>query len=774
MKIITGKIALITAPLLLLAGCLGESVGEFPKQEQLCDFNSAREAVRAASAAHFPQPQVSEMLVNGSPVWSQANPGSNVTLRPRDQITLRGTGFGLGPDVDFSKIMIGNSRVLETDLRMFEQRLDLTKQVNFELPQTHSSWDKDIISWQDDEIVFYVPEHASGGPLQVQIQKRVGWLESMIRPGEPHNVIDAQTARITDPNFVHQCDVVSLLGEETKAITPIPVTVDNPAIDSLVRYGREIFWSYDFNVGLAHAVRKLEWDKIFQYKTRDPITREMADPLKLFGAYPMNRNQVPDEAWQDVYFSPYPQPNPIPGLLTVEKQLTEGNTRDSGWVGYRYAESSHPYVGKGERIGFNCASCHGYQITYEAAPGQTVTRVFPGLPNPNWSMKWTVLGDKLGTTTTNFDGINAEEPGPSWAAGDAKIDKTMLLYHMPAGTGEHNIVRLANEGSKTDNDYQFSPIVIPNVTNYMAIRRSLSHTESYVGFEGSYIHSQEPDGATGSMSKEGLQALTAYMTTLDEHDADLINTGMYRWLKHNGRLSAQTGNASLSEGEFVSRGWQDFPGLQSAVAAGQQAYQRDCASCHNDHLGANTNERMFRLDEVGRFFAPTIYQKDQQSIRASFLRNMYWVQSRGLLSDGHVRNLEDLVNPQRCNEGSPLYRQYYTLHAPVRPSLGSADQPVNWPDLNRKGDVFRVPKSKTKLFDPVPAQRNRFIERHRYFTTVWWDKDHYYWDYQKMRAQYGPEEMGTPSAVNLPATPHPWCAASSSDVMNMVQYVLTL
>lgn len=268
-----------------------------------CDFDSAREAVRAASAAHFPQPVVSEMLVNGNPVWSQANPTASVELRPRDQITLRGSGFGLGPDVDFSKIMIGNSRVLETDLRMFEQRLDLTKQVNFELPQTHSNWDKDIISWQDDEITFYVPEHAS---------------------------------------------------------------------------------------------------------------------------------------------------------------------------------------------------------------------------------------------------------------------------------------------------------------------------------------------------------------------------------------------------------------------------------------------------------------------------------------DGHVRNLEDLVNPQRCTEGSPLYRQYYTLHAPARPPLGSADQPVNWPDLNRKGDVFRVPKSKTKFFDPVPAQRNRFIERHRYFTTVSWDKNHYYWDYQKMRSQYGPAEMGTPSAINLPATPHPWCAASSSDVSNIVQYVLTL
>ena len=64
------------------------------------------------------------------------------------------------------------------------------------------------------------------------------------------------------------------------------------------------------------------------------------------------------------------------------------------------------------------------------------------------------------------------------------------------------MVRMVGEGSHTDNDYQFSPIAIPNVTNYMAIRRSLSHTESYVGFEGSYIHSEEPDGA-GNMRVAG-------------------------------------------------------------------------------------------------------------------------------------------------------------------------------------------------------------------------------------------------------------------------------
>jgi len=149
-------------------------------------------------------------------------------------------------------------------------------------------------------------------------------------------------------------------------------------------------------------------------------------------------------------------------------------------------------------------------------------------------MKWTVLQ----TLTNTFDGIYTSEEGPSWNSGKKDIAKDMLLYHMPAGAGEHNMVRVVGEGSHTDNDYQFSPIAIPNVTNYMAIRRSLSHTESYVGFEGSYIHSEEPDGAQGAMSKEWLEALTAYMTTLDQDDDDLRNVGLYRWLKYSNKLSA--------------------------------------------------------------------------------------------------------------------------------------------------------------------------------------------------------------------------------------------
>ena len=34
-----------------LSGCLGDSVGEFPRQETICDFDSAREAAEDAAEA---------------------------------------------------------------------------------------------------------------------------------------------------------------------------------------------------------------------------------------------------------------------------------------------------------------------------------------------------------------------------------------------------------------------------------------------------------------------------------------------------------------------------------------------------------------------------------------------------------------------------------------------------------------------------------------------------------------------------------------------------
>lgn len=765
----TRRLALTAGLLVPLAV---QAAPTFPDQEKVCSFDATREAVRSLSSLVFPDPVVTSMLVNGSQVWT-AGSSAVPTLHPGDVVTLKGYGLGNGTDTDFSKIMVGNSRVLETDLKMFNQQLDLLSEVNYETIFTHDTWDKDVLSWTDSQVQFRVPVHASSGPIRLQVQKRNGYLLSLLRPGQPHNVIDAQTMRVTNDFFPHDCDVVSRLSADTKAITPIAVNVANSNFNSLVTQGRRIFWSYDFNLGLAHKYRDLDWTKIMTYKTTDPITREVADPAKLFGAYRTVAGEVPSEAIDDVYFNPYPQKNPTPGFLLITAQKTKGNTKNSGWVGYRYAESSHPLLGNGSWIGFNCASCHSYRVSYEKAPGQPVTKVIPGLPNPAWTMKWSILGDKSGATTATMKTIDTSEPGPKWAPGTANVDKTTLIYYMPGGAGEHTLIRNNGEGSLTDNDYQFSPIAIPNVTDYMPIRRSLSHTESYVGFEGSYIHSEEPDGAMGSMDTASLKALTAYMTTLNANDRDLVNAGLYRWLKSRGKLAVQTGSATLSEGEFVQAGWQHYPGVVAAVNQGKTAFDRDCGSCHNDKLGANSNERMFRLDQVGRFFEPTIYQKDMQSIRATFLHDMYWVESRGLLSDGHVRNLEDLVNPDRCTEGTALYNQYYTLHPPVRPALGTPDQPAVWPDLNRKGDVFRVYRNREYSSDDPSTRRNRFIERHKYFVKVDWDPDNYYWDYQKMRREYGPDEMGTSAPIGLPAAPHPWCSASAGDIDSTVQYVLT-
>ncbi|MCA9574678.1 MAG: hypothetical protein KC668_04550 [Myxococcales bacterium] len=739
-------------------------------QDRYCSVDTARELARAASAAAPATPVITRVRVNGTSRWTSGST-SPVVLAPGDRVVLEGTGFGAGPDVDFAKIMVGNSRVLETDLSMYEQRLNILDgpsapaQVNYELPETHSTWDRDVVSWTPTRVTFEVPVHVgAGGPIVLQVQKRIGTMESLTLPGTPHSVVDAQTLRITDREFDFACDVVSELGP-VRTSNAIPTTINNPMFSDLVARGEEIFWSYDYNIGLAHAFRDLDWTRILDGTATDPVRGGPADPRVLFGAIPTVRGEVPDAAMDDVYFDPYPMANPIPGFLAVlGRQKLEGNTRDTGFVGYRYAESQHPFNGNGEWIGFNCASCHGYRVSYQRGNDQ-ITRVIPGLPNPNWSMKWTVLGE--------FEGVVGNEPGPHWAPGDGDIDKTSIAYHMPYGAGEHDMVRGSDEGSSTDNDYMFSPIAIPNVTNYMPIRRSLSHTESYVGFEGSYIHSEEPDGAMGSMDAVSLQALTAYMTTLREHDDDLRNVGLSRWLAHEGERDALVG-AGVSEGQFVQRGWQDFPALSNRVAAGRATFETRCASCHSDGMGVNSNERMIRLDEVGRFFTPTIYQRHTQSIRATFLRDLYWVQHRGLLTDGHVRNLPELVHPDRCTSGTPLYDRYYTLHAPTpnMPNAGPDFPPDDRPGANPRGDVFRIPR-----YDGTTAEgraRNLFVERHRYFTTVPWDPAHYYWDYQAMRRDYGPNELGTNQPIGMPDAPHPWCAGSGAEVDDLVLYLLTL
>jgi hypothetical protein len=273
----------------------------------------------------------------------------------------------------------------------------------------------------------------------------------------------------------------------------------------------------------------------------------------------------------------------------------------------------------------------------------------------------------------------------------------------------------------------------------------------------------------GSMISPALQAFTAYMSTLNQHDDDLRRVGLYRWLDYEGRLECEVGDG-ISEGAFTQSGWEGYPELMEHIESGRAIFEARCASCHEDQLGAFSNERMIRLDQVGRFFTPTIFQKMVQSTRATYLRDLYWVQHRGLLTDGHVRNLRDLVHPDRCTTGTDLYNAYYTLHEPQDPGPAGPDFPTMYPATYRRGDVFRVPRDS----DNPDSPSNLFIERHKYFVTVPWDDDHYYWDYQKMRAEYGPHVMGTPEPITMPAAPHPWCGCSVQEVGDLIVDVVRL
>jgi hypothetical protein len=413
--------------------------------------------------------------------------------------------------------------VLESDLFMYESHFDPETIAAYETSKLHSQWPKDVLSWTDTRVEFRVPSHAARGPLTIQVQKRTGSAESLSAPGQPHVVLDPQQLRIEDPDFTYRCDVVSQLSRP-RVSNAIELQIDNPGLEALVSHGRRIFWSYDYNIGVVQSTVGFDWKAMLEGKKTDPVTSQPADSKLLFGAYPAVAGEVPAEAIEDVLFDPYPVRSPWPGYLLLGPQRTGGMTRNSGFVGYRYAESNQPVAGAGEWIGFNCAACHTQRITWERAPGQTITKMVPGLPNPRWSMKFTLLIEPV--PLLNVSPFALDEEGPLWAPGVASVDKTNAIYAVPHGTGEHTLGRPTGNGTHIDNDNGFAPITIPNVTYYLPIRRSLGRTESNVGFEGSYIHPEEPEGALGSMDAASLKALTAYMGRLDQYDGELRRVGL--------------------------------------------------------------------------------------------------------------------------------------------------------------------------------------------------------------------------------------------------------
>ena len=224
-----------------------------------------------------------------------------------------------------------------------------------------------------------------------------------------------------------------------------------------------------------------------------------------------------------------------------------------------------------------------------------------------------------------------------------------------------------------------------------------------------------------------------------------------------------------------------------------------------------TNEDMHPIsaaggsEPTGRFFSPTVWQRSTQSIRTAILENLFWVQRRGLLSDGHIvgtapdnmDGLELLVRPDRCQaplnadgsvdlaRASNIYKRLYTIRQ-------GTDHSFRIPSTGMRFELYTRFGEKPGVAEQTPAPESdrtvtkpeaRFVERHAYFTKL--DDSYYYWDYQKMRREYGilefgldPKDPQNASRIGgLPTAPHPWClptGSSQTDIEDLVMFLLTL
>jgi hypothetical protein len=210
-------------------------------------------------------------------------------------------------------------------------------------------------------------------------------------------------------------------------------------------------------------------------------------------------------------------------------------------------------------------------------------------------------------------------------------------------------------------------------------------------------------------------------------------------------------------------------------------------------------------EPVGRFFSPTGWQRRVQAIRTAILENLFWLKRRGLLSDGHIvtdapdniDGLDLLVRPDRCQapinpdasvdlaRASDLYKRLYTIRQ-------GSDHSFRIPSAGMRFELYTRLADKTDVLRQVVApdvnrrvseEEDRFVARHAYFTKM--GDGYYYWDYQKMRREYGILEYGldpmdprTRARIGgLPAAPHPWClpdGSSQADIDDLVVFLLTL
>jgi hypothetical protein len=275
----------------------------------------------------------------------------------------------------------------------------------------------------------------------------------------------------------------------------------------------------------------------------DRITGTGIRPFTSFGAVPLlpdsgaERLVAPPVAFNTQKFDgPTPYPIAMALHLPFLPPLLDGETNPTGWVGYSYAEAANPIPGQGKTeqwIGFSCAACHAARITYEYEPGgKRISRIFAGIPNPDWKATFLTLSgraygiaidEELPANFIRYDypagtqkriasnwrarglrfldalGLVKENriPDDLRKASKQRVDKTLLIYNMPPGATEATLFVPSNDPGDYANDYLFSPQVMPIITNHTPVRRALSRSELIDGFEGAYLHGEEPEGRAG-------------------------------------------------------------------------------------------------------------------------------------------------------------------------------------------------------------------------------------------------------------------------------------
>ncbi len=192
MQKIASKLILV----IMFSTLMGVSKCSSPEMERsgTPPIDESLEKSRRESSTSFPTPRIKRIFRKGTLIWQEGEAAPQITAG--ETLVLEGSGFGLGTEIDYSKILVGKSRAIESDLQMFVGHVDVKKANYFEVNELYDSWKKEIISWSNNRIEFKVPETSNRGPLVVSVQKRISSNPSLSNPEQDHSVWDPNSERI--------------------------------------------------------------------------------------------------------------------------------------------------------------------------------------------------------------------------------------------------------------------------------------------------------------------------------------------------------------------------------------------------------------------------------------------------------------------------------------------------------------------------------------------------------------------------------------------------